>query len=138
LIFMIGCLRNNCCAWKDMVLVSFHKDDKYDCYKCSPVYSRCNENNSLSVKEFRRQIVRTYLKKGLESRSKRGWPTKLISYRTSNVPDIRYDQKLHTIQKRDKQRRCQFENCKGKPRTYCENCQVTLCIGCFPKYHTRP
>jgi hypothetical protein len=101
------------------------------------VYNRCNENNSLSVKEFRRQIARTYLKKGLERKSTRGQPTKLISSRTSNVPDIRYDQKLHTIQKRDEQRRCQFENCKGIPRTYCEKCQVTLCIGCFPKYHTR-
>jgi hypothetical protein len=57
--------------------------------------------NYISVKEFRRQIARTYLKKGLESRT-RGRPTKLIPPRTSNVPDIRYDQILHTIQKRDK------------------------------------
>jgi hypothetical protein len=71
------------------------------------VYNRCNENNSLSVKEFRRQIARTYFKKGLE-RSTRGQPTKLILSRTSNVPDIRHDQILHTVRKYDKQRKCQF------------------------------
>ena len=99
-------------------------------------FKRCNENNSLPVKEFRRHIARAYLKKGLEIRSARGRPTNLSSSHTSNIADIRYDQKLHIIQKRDKQRRCQFENCKGKPRTYCGKCNVTLCIDCFPKYHT--
>jgi hypothetical protein len=109
----------------DMIVINSHL-----------VYNRCNENNSLSVKEW--QIARTYLKKGLERRSTRGQPTKLISSRTSSVTYIRYYQKLHTVHKRDKQRSCQFENCKGKPRIYCDKCQVTLCIGCFPKYHTRP
>jgi hypothetical protein len=114
-----------CCLFtrmRDMTVINAHL-----------VYNRCNENNSLSVKEFGRQIAKTYLKKDLERTSTRGRPTKLISSRTSNVPDIRYDQKLHTIQKHDKQRRCQFENSKGKPRTYCENCHGILCIGRFPK-----
>ena len=100
-------------------------------------FNRYNENKSLSVKEFWRKIAGTYLKKSLESRSMRGRPTNQILSRTSNIPDIRYDQNFHEIQKRDKKRRCQFENCNGKSRTFCVKCDVTLCIGCFPKYHTK-
>jgi hypothetical protein len=46
---------------RDMIVINAHL-----------VYNRCNENNSLSVKEFRRQTAGTYLKKGLEKGSTRG------------------------------------------------------------------
>lgn len=50
-------------------------------------------------------------------------------------PDIRYDGKNHILEKRSNQRHCQLDGCKGRPRTYCSKCNVTLCIACFKIFH---
>lgn len=58
------------------------------------------------------------------------------SSRASVPVDLRLDNQGHIVGKRDKQRRCQYSNCSGKPRTYCTKCNVTLCISdCFQNYH---
>lgn len=95
--------------------------------------------NSTSMKDFRRAIAVSYLKLGHGTRVLRGRPLSLpLTSRARISDDIRYDRKDHVIQKRDKQRRCQFPDCKGKPLTYCAKCNVTLCTSCFPKFHQKP
>ena len=56
----------------------------------------------------------------------------------SNIlTDVRFDRKEHFLLKRQQQRRCQNEQCKSKPRTYCSKCNVTLCIDCFVPFHSK-
>lgn len=51
--------------------------------------------------------------------------------------EIRYDGIGHIIKKREKQRRCRMKECSSKPKTFCEKCDATLCISCFPKFHEK-
>ncbi|KAI4471911.1 transposase is4 [Holotrichia oblita] len=79
-------------------------------------------NNSMSIKQFRRDIAISYLKLGIAMRTRKGRPSSAPSSRASVPVDVRFDNKGHIVGKRDKQRRCQYSNCKGKPRTYCTKC----------------
>ena len=93
---------------------------------------------SISIKEFRRAIAVNYLKIGHGRRVQRGRSLSLPSNsRFSVSDDVRYYGKDHITDKRDKQRRCQYKSCTGKPLTYCRKCVVTLCIKCFPMYHKK-
>ncbi|XP_028153226.1 protein tramtrack, beta isoform isoform X12 [Diabrotica virgifera virgifera] len=49
--------------------------------------------------------------------------------------ELRFDGKDHFMVKREKQRRCQGDNCKVKPLTYCGKCSITLCKNCFVQFH---
>lgn len=51
--------------------------------------------------------------------------------------EIRYDGIGHIIKKREKQRRCRMKECSSKPKTFCQKCDATLCISCFPKFHEK-
>ena len=93
-------------------------------------------SNSISIKDFGRAIATTYLKLGHGSRVMRERPLSFSSTSRKQVAhDICLDQRNHMLGKRDKQRHCQYQSCKGKPLTYCIKCRVTLCVSCFPKYH---
>ena len=89
-----------------------------------------------SIKEFCRAIATNYLKLGQGSRVMRRRQLSFPSTsRTQVAHDYCLNQQNHMLGKRDKQRRCQYQSCKGKPLTYYINRKVTLCISCFPKYH---
>jgi DNA excision repair protein ERCC-6 len=93
-----------------------------------------HNNSTLSIKDIRRQIARTYLSLGKDTRVARGRPS---TSRSKVLPNIRYDGKNHILDKRGNQRHCQLEGCKGRPRTFCSKCDVTLCIPCFKIYHNQ-
>jgi hypothetical protein len=102
------------------------------------LYNLLHAQDKISIKEFRRNIAVAYLKLGHGRRVQKGRPLSLPSTsRTKIIYDVRFDGKNHILEKRDKQRRCQFVLCKAKPRTFCKKCNVTLCIPCFPKYHDK-
>ena len=88
----------------------------------------------MSLISFRKQVCVAYMKgadhKEATGRKKTQGPSK-IAY------GVRFDRKEHFMQKRTQQRRCQNKECKGKPRTYCNKCNVTLCVGCFLPYHSK-
>ena len=87
-----------------------------------------DDKEILSLLDFKRQVCISYLKgadhKETTGRKKVQGPSKIAT-------DVRFDRKEHFLQKRNKQRRCQNKDCKGKPRTYCNKCNVTLCMACF-------
>ena len=60
-----------------------------------------------------------------------------VSSRNLLQEEMRYDGIGHIISKREKQRRCKMKECSSKPKTFCQKCEVTLCISCFPKYHEK-
>lgn len=99
------------------------------------VYNKIHDEKK-SMKDIRRSIAVHYLKSGHRMRTtERGHISDQTSHKT--VPDsIRLDGVHHVIGKRDTQRRCQWNSCTGKPITFCTKCNVTLCLKCFPKYHS--
>lgn len=98
------------------------------------IYNKVNEEK-LPIKEIRRSIALTYLKLGINQRKSVGRPLAVQTSRKKIPDSIRLDGKGHIIEKREKQRRCQYQNCTGKPLTFCNKCDVTLCTPCFPKFH---
>ncbi|PRD18173.1 UNVERIFIED_CONTAM: hypothetical protein NCL1_61647 [Trichonephila clavipes] len=77
-------------------------------------------------------ITVAYLKRGTNSKKGIGRPL-MTSSRSNVIDSVRLDRKDHVI---GKSRRCQFQKCKGRPLTFCTKCNVTLCLKCFPMYHT--
>lgn len=103
------------------------------------LYRKIHGKKSISIKEFRRSIAVEYLKIGHGKRVLKGRPLSFPSTSRSKVPDgVRYDERGHFLEKRGKQRRCQYANCSSKPITFCSKCNITLCTQCFPKYHRKP
>lgn len=88
-----------------------------------------------SIKEIRRHIAIAYLKTSNAGQKQIGRPSYTISSRVKVIDTVRRDGVGHIIRKREKQRRCQMQNCSGKPLTFCMKCNVTLCTKCFPNYH---
>lgn len=103
------------------------------------LYNMIHEGNKLSIKEYRREVAYSYLKSGHGQKISKGRPFSLPQTSRSNIPeDIRYDSKNHIVAKREKQRRCQNRGCTSKPRTFCQKCNVTLCIStCFDQFHKK-
>lgn len=102
------------------------------------LYNKIQGKKSMSIKDFRRAIAIQYLKIGHGQRVLKGRPTSFPGTSRTNVSEnIRYDQRGHFIEKREKQRRCQYSKCLGKPITFCGKCNITLCTKCFPKYHRK-
>ena len=103
------------------------------------IYKKIHGSKLMSIKDFRRYIAVSYLKKGANSKAVLGRPViRQITSRSNVLPEVKFDKIQHIIGKREKQRRCQFDNCPSKPRTYCMKCDATLCIECFPLFHTKP
>lgn len=103
------------------------------------LYRKIHGKKSISIKDFRRALAVYYLKLGHGKRTLKGRPLSFPSTSRTNVSeDVRYDGKNHILEKREKQRRCQYPGCPGKPITFCSKCSVTLCTNCFPKYHRKP
>ena len=73
-----------------------------------------------------------YLKVGKDYRHE---TNDIYSKRIKTTDSIRFESNNHIIGKLEKQRRCQLDGCKGKPKTYCIKCNVTLCTKCFGIYH---
>lgn len=96
------------------------------------MHKAVNKSDALNLKEFRRAITTVYLKKST-NRTK-GRP-RIFSMPSSAEDDVRKDGVGHFLLKREKQRRCQREDCKGKPKTYCGKCDKTLCQACFGPFH---
>ena len=90
------------------------------------LYRKIHGQKSLSLLEFRRAIVTCYLQSQGRKRKTVIMPT---------ILDVRTDATNHWIGKHEKQRRCQYKDCKKKPLTYCKKCEKTLCIECFEPYH---
>ncbi|GFS91860.1 hypothetical protein NPIL_589501 [Nephila pilipes] len=99
------------------------------------IYNMVNAEKK-SIKEIRRHIAIAYLKKGNTIQMQIGIPSYTISSREKEIDTFRRDGIGHIISKREKQRRCQMQNCSGKPLTFCMKCNVTLCTKCFLNYHT--
>lgn len=87
-----------------------------------------------SIKDIRRSVAVYYLKLGKQKRTTKG-PVPEQTGHTSVSDAVRLDQVGHIIGKRDRQRRCQYKSCTGKPLTFCTKCTATLCMTCFPKFH---
>ncbi|XP_028658906.1 piggyBac transposable element-derived protein 2-like [Erpetoichthys calabaricus] len=90
--------------------------------------------NAISLKDFRRAIAIVYLKTTVQ-RKHAGRPR--VPRLPTGADIMRYDGVGHFLMQRDKQRRCQREGCKGKPKTYCNKCNTTLCRTCFQPYHDK-
>ena len=88
----------------------------------------------LSLLDFKRQVCISYLKgadyKETTGRKKVQGPFKIAT-------DVRFDRKKHFLQKCNKQQRCQNKDSKDKPRTYCNKCNVTLCMASFIPFHSK-
>ena len=97
-------------------------------------FVNANDKEVMSLLDFKRQVYVVYLKgadlKEATGRKKSQGPSKVAT-------DVRLDRKEHFLQKRNKQRRCQNQECKAKARTYCNKCNVTLCIDCCVPYHSK-
>lgn len=76
--------------------------------------------------DFKRYICTSYLRGSVKHKT-----TNRTPFVAAPNNDVRFDQTNHVIIKRAKQRRCQYPQCKGKPLTYCQKCNVTLCVDCF-------
>jgi hypothetical protein len=99
------------------------------------IYNMVNAEKK-SIKEIRRHIAIDYLKKGKKGQKQIGRPSYTISSRVKVIDTVRCDGVGHIIGKREKQRRCQMQNCSpGKPPTFCMKCNVAICTKCFPNYH---
>ena len=85
-----------------------------------------------SLLDFKRYICIAFLK---GSATKNNSVRTLSAVSSRPINDVRFDLKGHVIAKRNKQRRCQNESCGSKPLTYCQKCNVTLCVSCFAPYH---
>lgn len=90
------------------------------------------DRKCMDLLEFRSEIALTYLKLSVGRSSS-------ISCKTipRTIDSIRFDGHGHSLETREKQRRCQGENCKSKPKTFCMKCNITLCKFCFGPYHNR-
>ena len=90
--------------------------------------------NKMDLLEFKRYVATSYLKRnGVLKKT-----SSLYSGRKVSVLDnIRYEGVDHSLCKRTAQNRCQAPGCTGRPLSYCEKCQVTLCINCFLPFHTK-
>ncbi|GFS82784.1 piggyBac transposable element-derived protein 3, partial [Nephila pilipes] len=77
------------------------------------IYNMINAEKK-SIKEIRRHIAIAYLKKGNTVQIKIGLPSYSISSRVKEIDTVRRDGVGHIISKREKQRRCQMQNCSGK------------------------
>lgn len=85
-------------------------------------------------------IASTFFKENYSRSILRGKPNvtnSKTSFQNTVLDEIRYDGIGHILNKRAKQRRCKMKECSGKPRTFCQKCDVTLCISCFPKFHKK-
>ena len=79
--------------------------------------------------EFKRYICVSYLKLSSVAKCSRA---NSVGHPTS---EVRTKAKGHIVARRDKQRRCQNKPCNRKPLSFCQKCDVTLCIECFDPYH---
>lgn len=80
--------------------------------------------------EFRRQIVRSYLRDGTAARQQK------IPKKRKAGSSIELSEGFHFPGKLEKQLKCCV--CHMKARWTCKKCQKTMCVekGCFEKYHT--
>ncbi|KAJ8911933.1 hypothetical protein NQ315_016274, partial [Exocentrus adspersus] len=93
------------------------------------LYRAIHGKKSISIKDFRRSIAVEYLKIGYGKRILKGRPLSFPSTSTSSVPDgVRYDERGHFLEKREKERRCQYKNCSGKPLTFCSKCNSAASV----------
>ncbi|XP_066258244.1 piggyBac transposable element-derived protein 2-like [Euwallacea similis] len=80
------------------------------------LYRRVNGKNSITLKDFRREIAISYLKLGHGRSVMKGRPLSLPSTSKTYVPDnVRLDEVGHFLEKRKNQRRCQYPSCKSRP-----------------------
>lgn len=95
-----------------------------------------NKLGPTNIKDVRRNIAVPYLKLGHCMKQRAGRPVSVQRAHKRVLDQVRLDQRGHTIAKRANQRRCQMQNCAGRPLTYCVKCNVTLCTTCFVKFHS--
>ncbi|XP_054720347.1 piggyBac transposable element-derived protein 3-like [Uloborus diversus] len=80
---------------------------------------------------FRRSVTISYLGESI--------PRNKIRQRSllQNNKELLHLNNEHILVKNadGRQRRCQLKNCKRKPTTICQKCNVGLCLVCFPKFH---
>ena len=89
------------------------------------VYRIANsENNERSLLEFVRSVVQSYLHVDVsQQNAPQYWKTNILVDSSKRLTD-----KNHFPNVRENQGRCAIPGCKSRPRTYCEECDVALCI----------
>ena len=102
------------------------------------IYKFVNEGKKgiLSLQDFKRSICVAYLK-GSSAKPSMGRKRKASGPPWNTKDDIRFDMKGHIIVKREQQRQCQNKPCTAKPTTYCQKCNITLCLKCFAPFHQK-
>lgn len=97
------------------------------------IHRTCNPNENQSLLYFIRSITRSYLHSDSISPAPQHWKRKTIIDEGRRLTG-----RSHWPNQRENQRHCAFPNCKSRPRTYCEECDVALCIkDHFKLFHTQ-
>ena len=94
----------------------------------------CNPNEDQTLLSFIRFICKSYLHTDtiVLGPTPQHWKTKVLV-----DADRRLTGRSHWPNLRDNQRRCAIPGCKSRPRTFCEDCDVALCIkDHFKLFHT--
>ena len=92
------------------------------------IYKALNPDEDQTLLTFVRSVVLSNMHR--DRIKPQFWKTKAVVMQAEKASGN------HWPNVRPNQRRCARKECKSRPRTYCEVCQVALCIeGCFKKYH---
>ena len=86
----------------------------------------------LSLLDFRREIVMTYLKSAANE-----WDDVRRTRPSHNPVSLRYDGIGHMMAPLKGRRRCRLEGCQLRTSKRCTKCDVAICFKCFVKYHQR-
>ena len=98
------------------------------------IHRVCNPNEDQTLLYFIRSICRSYLHTDVivPGPTPQHWKTKVLV-----GADRRLTGRSHWPNQRNNQRHCAFPGCKSRPKTYCEECDVALCIkDHFKIFHT--
>ena len=93
------------------------------------------EDPTLDLLTFRREVVRTYLKKYHQPRSQAGRPSRgrILPANRRISMDVRTDRVNHYQSHLDRQRKCGL--CKKNTRKGCKKCGCGLLDHCFEEWH---
>ena len=89
---------------------------------------------TMTMLEFKREIVCTILREAAATRTKRK-QTGPVGARPGD--GVRYDMIAHYVKRRPERRLCNMELCTARCVTYCLKCDRHVCIDHFQEYHTK-
>ena len=94
-------------------------------------FVNASDKEVMSLLDFKRQVCVAYLK-GADLKEATGRKNLKVHLKLQLMLDliVRNTFCKSAINNGD-------QECKAKPRTYCNKCNVTLCIDCFVPYHSK-